>query len=89
MESTVGATVRAQMEELRLKCAGEIPIMQRRIDSVTATFRKSLDSDKSKAQETVQLQGNQLPLLNPNFNPPHFTISVETRYFASIGGLFS
>nr|GMD36304.1 kinetochore protein SPC25 homolog [Ipomoea batatas] len=57
MESPVGATVRAQMEELRLKCAGEIPIMQRRIDSVTATFQKSLDSNKSKAQETVQLQG--------------------------------
>ncbi|CAH9146116.1 unnamed protein product [Cuscuta epithymum] len=56
MESRAGATVHAQMEESRLKCVGEIPIMQKQVDSVSVSFLKSLDFINSRAKETVQLQ---------------------------------
>ncbi|CAH9104431.1 unnamed protein product [Cuscuta europaea] len=56
MESTAGAPVHAQMEELRLKCVGEIPIMQKQVDSVSVSFLKSLDFINSRSKETVQLQ---------------------------------
>lgn len=57
MKSGVGETMRTKMEELRLICDREIPIQQQKLDAATHSFRKSLDSTKAQAQESLQLQG--------------------------------
>jgi kinetochore protein Spc25 len=49
--------VRTNMESLRLFCDREIPIQQQKMDALTASFRKSLESIRARAQETVQNQG--------------------------------
>ncbi|KAI3673530.1 hypothetical protein L6452_39653 [Arctium lappa] len=48
--------VRAKMAELRLISDKEIEIQQHRIETATISFRKSLQSIKSSAQETVANQ---------------------------------
>ncbi|VFQ95629.1 unnamed protein product [Cuscuta campestris] len=55
-EGTAGESVQAPMEELRLTWDAGIPAVQRRVDAVSASFRKSLETTKSRVQETVQLQ---------------------------------
>ncbi|XP_030939281.1 kinetochore protein SPC25 homolog [Quercus lobata] len=49
--------VRTKMESLRLTCAREIQIHQQKIDSYASSFRNSLQSIKSRAQQTAQNQG--------------------------------
>ncbi|XP_019243607.1 PREDICTED: kinetochore protein Spc25 isoform X2 [Nicotiana attenuata] len=56
MKSGVGEAMRTKMEELRLICDREIPIQQQKLDAATHSFRKSLDSTKAQAQESLQLQ---------------------------------
>ncbi|TMX01504.1 hypothetical protein EJD97_024379 [Solanum chilense] len=56
MKISVGEITRNKMEELRLVCDREIQIQQQRIDAATRSFKKSLDSTKTQAQETLQLQ---------------------------------
>ncbi|PSR96709.1 Kinetochore protein like [Actinidia chinensis var. chinensis] len=56
MQSRTEGSVRTKMEELRLVCEREIPIQQQRADAAIASFRKSLESTRAKAQETVQNQ---------------------------------
>ncbi|XP_057473610.1 kinetochore protein SPC25 homolog isoform X2 [Actinidia eriantha] len=56
MQSRTECSVRTKMEELRLVCEREIPIQQQRADAAIASFRKSLESTRAKAQETVQNQ---------------------------------
>ncbi|KAA8542271.1 hypothetical protein F0562_023593 [Nyssa sinensis] len=62
MQSRVEQSVRAKMEELRLICDREIPIQQHRMDTAMVSFRKSLDSTKFKAEETVQNQAKLVEL---------------------------
>lgn len=58
MQSVEGdESVRTRMAEMRLICDREIPIQQQRMDSALLSFQKSLHSSKSKAQETLELQG--------------------------------
>lgn len=45
------------MAELRLICDREIPIQQQRIDTSCGSFRNSLQSAKSKVEQTLELQG--------------------------------
>ncbi|XP_055828427.1 kinetochore protein SPC25 homolog isoform X2 [Solanum dulcamara] len=54
MKNSVGEITRKKMEELRLVCDREIPIQQQKIDAATRSFKKSLDSTKVQAQETLQ-----------------------------------
>ncbi|PSR95884.1 Kinetochore protein like [Actinidia chinensis var. chinensis] len=56
MQSRTEGSVRTKMEELRLVCDREIPIQQQRVDAAIASFRKSLESTRAKARETVQNQ---------------------------------
>ncbi|THG11980.1 hypothetical protein TEA_004624 [Camellia sinensis var. sinensis] len=56
MQSGTEVSVGTKMEELRLVCDREITIQQHRIDAAISFFRKSLQSTKAKAQETVQIQ---------------------------------
>ncbi|XP_050257823.1 kinetochore protein SPC25 homolog [Quercus robur] len=49
--------VRTKMESLRLTCEREIQIHQQKIDSYASSFRNSLQSIKSRAQQTAQNQG--------------------------------
>ncbi|XP_057465346.1 kinetochore protein SPC25 homolog isoform X2 [Actinidia eriantha] len=56
MQSGMEGSVRTKMEELRLVCDREIPIQQQRVDAAIASFRKSLESTRAKARETVQNQ---------------------------------
>ncbi|GFZ12014.1 hypothetical protein Acr_23g0003990 [Actinidia rufa] len=56
MQSRTEGSVRTKMEELRLVCEREIPIQQQRADAAIASFRKSLESTRAKAQETIQNQ---------------------------------
>ena len=49
--------VRTKMESLRLTCEREIQIHQQKIDSYASSFRSSLQSIKSRAQQTAQNQG--------------------------------
>ena len=49
--------VRTNMESLRLICDREIPIQRQKMDALTASFRKSLESIRARAQETAQNQG--------------------------------
>lgn len=44
------------MAELRLICDREIPIQQQRIDTSCGSFRNSLQSAKSKVEQTLELQ---------------------------------
>ncbi|XP_027770969.1 kinetochore protein SPC25 homolog isoform X1 [Solanum pennellii] len=60
MKISVGEITRNKMEELRLVCDREILIQQQRIDAATGSFKKSLDSTKTQAQETLQLQSAKL-----------------------------
>lgn len=57
MEIREEDTVRANMDSLRLISDREIPIQQQRMGSLTASFRKSLESIGARARETVQSQG--------------------------------
>ena len=49
--------VRTKMESLRLTCEREIQIHQQKIESYASSFRNSLQSIKSRAQQTAQNQG--------------------------------
>ncbi|KAK7835158.1 kinetochore protein spc25 like protein [Quercus suber] len=49
--------VRTKMESLRLTCERDIQIHQQKIDSYASSFRSSLQSIKSRAQQTAQNQG--------------------------------
>ena len=49
--------VQTKMESLRLTCEREIQIHQQKIDSYASSFRSSLQSIKSRAQQTAQNQG--------------------------------
>ncbi|VFQ77111.1 unnamed protein product [Cuscuta campestris] len=51
------------MAELRLTCDAGLPAVQRRVDAVSVSFRKSLETTKSRVQETVLLQGISLPAM--------------------------
>ncbi|XP_059443555.1 kinetochore protein SPC25 homolog [Corylus avellana] len=57
MGTQAEGTVRTNMESLRLICDREIPIQQQKMDALLASFRKSLESIRARAQETVQNQG--------------------------------
>ncbi|KAG6633157.1 kinetochore protein SPC25 homolog isoform X2 [Carya illinoinensis] len=57
MEIREEDTVRTKMDSLRLISDREIPIQQRRMGTLTASFRKSLESIGARARETVQSQG--------------------------------
>ncbi|KAF5459932.1 hypothetical protein F2P56_019837 [Juglans regia] len=57
MEIREEDTVRANMDSLRLISDREIPIQQQRMGTLTASFRKSLESIGDRARETVQSQG--------------------------------
>ncbi|XP_015077770.1 kinetochore protein SPC25 homolog [Solanum pennellii] len=50
------ATLRAKMEQLRLKCNRDLQIQQQSIDAGAISFWKSLDSTKTQAQQTLQFQ---------------------------------
>ncbi|XP_028066446.1 kinetochore protein SPC25 homolog [Camellia sinensis] len=56
MQRGTEVSVGTKMEELRLVCDREITIQQHRIDAAISFFRKSLQSTKAKAQETIQIQ---------------------------------
>ncbi|KAI5665171.1 hypothetical protein M9H77_24494 [Catharanthus roseus] len=56
MQSIGEESVRAKMAELRLICDREIPIQQQRIDTSCGSFRNSLQSAKSKVEQTLELQ---------------------------------
>ncbi|KAB1223442.1 Kinetochore protein spc25 [Morella rubra] len=55
-------TARTKVESLRLICDRDIPIQQQKMDSLTASFRESLESIEARAQDTVQNQGKLLEL---------------------------
>ncbi|KAF5476754.1 hypothetical protein F2P56_003459 [Juglans regia] len=57
METQAEDTVRRKMESLRLIYDGEIPIQQRKMDSLKASFRKSLELIGVTARETFQNHG--------------------------------
>uniref|UniRef100_A0A2P2J9A6 Kinetochore protein SPC25 n=2 Tax=Rhizophora mucronata TaxID=61149 RepID=A0A2P2J9A6_RHIMU len=54
MQSRGAESVRERMERLRGICDREVPIEIHRMDSIAASYCKSLDSIKARAQETVQ-----------------------------------
>ncbi|MCD7460651.1 hypothetical protein HAX54_044064 [Datura stramonium] len=56
MQNGAGATIRTKMEELRLTCGRDLHIQQQSIDAGTISFSESLDSTKTRAQETLQFQ---------------------------------
>ncbi|XP_059657925.1 kinetochore protein SPC25 homolog isoform X2 [Cornus florida] len=56
MQSTVEDSVWSKMKELRLICDKEISIQQQKMDTAVVSFRNSLESTKTKAQDTVQDQ---------------------------------
>ncbi|KAG5602417.1 hypothetical protein H5410_033787 [Solanum commersonii] len=56
MQNGAAATLRAKMEQLRLKCNRDLQIQQQSIDAGAISFRKSLDSTKIQAQQTLQFQ---------------------------------
>ncbi|KAL3835223.1 hypothetical protein ACJIZ3_009959 [Penstemon smallii] len=58
MQGDMESSMRTRMAELRLACDREIPTQQQKIDSSVTVYRNLLDSSKSKAQETIQLQGD-------------------------------
>ncbi|XP_042949327.1 kinetochore protein SPC25 homolog isoform X2 [Carya illinoinensis] len=57
METQAEDTVRRKMESLRLIYDGEIPIQQQKMDSLTTSFRKSLELIGATARETFQNHG--------------------------------
>ncbi|OWM90515.1 hypothetical protein CDL15_Pgr014818 [Punica granatum] len=50
------------MESLRLMCDREMSVHRQKMDSFASSFLGALDSIKTKSQETVQNQGQLLPL---------------------------
>lgn len=56
MQNGAGATIRTKMEELRLTCDRDLHIQQQSIDAGTISFSESLNSTKTRAQETLQFQ---------------------------------
>ncbi|PKI59112.1 hypothetical protein CRG98_020478 [Punica granatum] len=53
---------RTKMESLRLMCDREMSVHRQKMDSFASSFLGALDSIKTKSQETVQNQGQLLPL---------------------------
>ena len=72
--------VRTKMESLRWTCEREIHIHQQKIDSYASSFRNSLQSIKSRAQQTAQNQG----LLHDHVPFFFFYFSVFPSLFCEI-----
>lgn len=53
MQRNFECSVPAKMEELRLVCEREIPIQQSKINSYLSSFKKTLDSTKATARQTL------------------------------------
>ncbi|VFQ97782.1 unnamed protein product [Cuscuta campestris] len=82
------------VEELRVTCVAGIPAVQRRVDAVSASFRKSLETTKSRVQETVQLQvslfslGNCIAILSSLATPDQeskIMDLIESRWHELVG----
>ncbi|KAK9277996.1 hypothetical protein L1049_027553 [Liquidambar formosana] len=56
MQSKAEESARAKMEELRLVCDREISIQQQKMESALGSFRKSTESTKARARETLENQ---------------------------------
>ncbi|CAN4099295.1 unnamed protein product [Withania somnifera] len=56
MQNGTAASIRTKMEQLRLTCATDLVIQQQSIDAGVISFRQSLDSTNTQAQQTLQFQ---------------------------------
>ncbi|RAL44015.1 hypothetical protein DM860_014152 [Cuscuta australis] len=73
------------MAELRLTCDAGLPAVQRRVDAVSVSFRKSLETTKSRVQETVLLQG--ITVCQLWFPSQDYSLTGHGHLFAASRGL--